>query len=99
MKRPRIDNGGAADDSDDERQEAMDMVDRANAGQPVLSGPADLGLEENSREEQEQKQKQKQKQKQQGATTGKTAHDGSGQLQKSSGQVQKSPLVSEGANL
>lgn len=83
-KRARTDKG--ADDSDEERQEAMDMVDRANAGQPVLSGPAALGLEESDWEVN------------QGMTTGKTAHSGSGQLQ-ASGQVVKSSPTSEVANL
>ncbi|KUI65036.1 Demethylmenaquinone methyltransferase [Cytospora mali] len=83
-KRARTDKG--VDDSDEERQEAMDMVDRANAGQPVLSGPAALGLEQGSRKEQK------------GPTTSKSAHNGANQPQKS-GQVQKSSPVSEGANL
>lgn len=98
-KRAMIDNGGAAagaaaaagDDSDEDRQEAMDMVDRANAGQPVLSGPAALGLEENESGEGQQQQ-------QRGTTTGRAAQDGSGQLLKP-GQVKKSTPVPEGANL
>lgn len=32
--------------ADEERFTGMDMIDRANSGKPVLSGPADLGLEE-----------------------------------------------------
>jgi hypothetical protein len=40
------DNADAADDeSAAQRQAAMDMVDRASAGQPVLSGPDPLGLD------------------------------------------------------
>lgn len=30
----------------------MDMIDRANSGKPVLSGPADLGLEETNAQQQ-----------------------------------------------
>lgn len=35
-----------AGDSDEERLAGMVMIDRANSGRPVLSGPADLGLKE-----------------------------------------------------
>lgn len=40
----QTDIGEGEDESASERQAAMDMVDRANAGQPVLSGPDPLGL-------------------------------------------------------
>lgn len=40
----QTDIGDGADESAAERQAGMDMVDRANAGQPVLSGPDPLGL-------------------------------------------------------
>lgn len=74
------------------------MVDRHNAGQPVLSGPAALGLEEKSgREEQEKGTTMVTT-----TTGGRTAahNNGSGQLvQRSSGQVQKSSPVSEGIKL
>ncbi|KAG8161669.1 hypothetical protein KVR01_008656 [Diaporthe batatas] len=56
-----------------ERQAAMDMVDRANAGQPVLSGPDPLGL---GRSE-PQKQQQQQREEEDGRTDegASTAHE------------------------
>ncbi|ROW12424.1 hypothetical protein VMCG_00802 [Cytospora schulzeri] len=103
-KRARTERGApapAGNDSDEERQEAMDMVERHNAGQPVLSGPAALGLEENSSRE-EQTKGTAATATTTSTTGGRTAahNNGSGQLvQKSSGQVQKSSPTSEGVNL
>lgn len=83
------------------------MVDRHNAGQPVLSGPAALGLEEKS-DRKEQKKGTTITTTTTTTTSSTTStgsaksatHNGSGQLvQKPSGQVQKLSPASEGANL
>lgn len=65
----QTDIGEGADESASERQAAMDMVDRANAGQPVLSGPDPLGLEKSDPKQQD------------GATDEGTAQNASNQLQ------------------
>lgn len=75
------------DESAAERQAAMDMVDRANAGQPVLSGPDPLGLEKSEPPRQD------------GRTDEKgTARESSGQLQ-ARGQDQKVSSKPAGSNL
>lgn len=68
--------GDGADESVTERQAAMDMVDRANAGQPVLSGPDPLGLAKSDPHHQD------------GTTDKGTAQNGSVQL-RVRGQEQK----------
>lgn len=64
----------------------MDMVDRANAGQPVLSGPDPLGLEKSDPHRQD------------GTTDEGTAQNSSGQLQ-ARGQEQKVSPKAVGSSL
>lgn len=79
------------------------MVDRHSAGQPVLSGPAALGLEEKSGRETQKKKGMMTTTTMVTTGRGKTAahkDNGSGQLvQKPSGQIQKTSPMSEGVNL
>lgn len=82
----QTDIGDGADESTTERQAAMDMVDRANAGQPVLSGPDPLGLEKSDPYHQD------------GTTDEDTAQNSSGQLQ-ARGQDQKASPKPAGLNL
>ncbi|POS80043.1 methyltransferase [Diaporthe helianthi] len=79
--------GDGTEESAAERQAAMDMVDRANAGQPVLSGRDPLGLE-NSEPPQHQD----------GTTEEGAAQESSGQLQ-TRGQDQKVSPKPAGSNL
>lgn len=65
----QTDTGDGADESATERRAAMDMVDRANAGQPVLSGPDPLGLAKSDPHHQD------------GTTDKGTEKNSSGQLQ------------------
>lgn len=75
----QTDIGDGADESATERQAAMDMVDRANAGQPVLSGPDPLGLEKSDPHQQD------------GTKDESTAQNNSGQLQVRSQDQKVSP--------
>lgn len=75
----QTDIGDGADESATERQAAMDMVDRANAGQPVLSGPDPLGLEKSNPHQQD------------GTKDESTAQNNSGQLQVRSQDQKVSP--------
>ena len=82
----QADTGDGVDESATERQAAMDMVDRANAGQPVLSGPDPLGLAKSEPHHQD------------GSTDEGAAQNTSGQLQ-ARGQDQKVSPKPVGSNL
>lgn len=85
-RKEQTDIGDGIGESATERQAAMDMVDRANAGQPVLSGPDPLGLEKSDPHHQD-------------GTTGEgTAQSSSGQLQ-TRGQEQKVSPKAVGSSL
>lgn len=82
----QADTGEGADESATERQAAMDMVNRASAGQPVLSGPDPLGLEKSDPHHEG------------GTTDEDTAQNSSSQLQ-ARGQEHKVSPKATGSNL
>lgn len=82
----QTDTGDGADESATERQAAMEMVDRANAGQPVLSGPDPLGLEKSDPQQQD------------GTTDEGPAQNSSSQLQ-TRGQEQRVSPKAVGSSL